>query len=75
MDGKEIELKAAKDGQMFITAPRGRHQFLLKYENTPAFQWGIALSLLSATLLIWLNREATAISEKKAEIEDAKACV
>jgi hypothetical protein len=64
MDGKAAQLKADNDGKMLITAPRGKHQYQLKYDYTPSFQWGIALSLLSASALLWLNRK-----------RNSKACI
>ncbi len=71
MDGKAVELKVANDGELLITAPSGKHRFQLKYEYTPAFQWGIALSLLSATALLSLNRKRIVHVEKQTE---TKAC-
>jgi hypothetical protein len=71
MDGKSFELKAASDGEILITAPRGKHQFQLKYEYTTAFQWGIALSLLSASALFWLNLKRVKPAERQTELNEA----
>jgi hypothetical protein len=62
MDGHQVELKTASDGQMLVTAPGGKHRFQLRYESTQAFLSGCVLSIFSVAALLWLNFRSRTIN-------------
>ncbi len=51
VDGLETSIEQGADGEILITAAKGRHDYRLVYEDTTAFKLGLFLSFVSGLLL------------------------